>query len=294
MSKNNPYSPYFYKKYKESELEKAHKNVELITDFDKISVKSRKKQSRVYKRNKRGAIALLLIMICFFSTVLCADYFTSGVILAVFEPKTMSADAKVYYAVRIGYFSDKKTAEAYSEEVSARAAAGYVRCNENYSVIAAVYKDSDRAIQVVDRMIKSNMAATITAIEIKSFYSEFLNNSTQKKCETGLNTFDEVYDVLLEISNKLDDGRLSETDAMNEIKNLISYVNDKKNTFEYATANCAHLAVGKIGSAISLIVKRLEEIGKTDYVYLSSPVRYAYTAVIYDYHDLCNDLAKLN
>lgn len=294
MSKNNPYSPYFYKNYRESELENANKTVESSTDFEKISVKSRKKQSRLYKRNKRGAIALLLIMICFFSTVLCADYFTSGFILAVFEPKTASVETKIYYAVRIGYFSDKKTADAYSEDVSARAAAGYVRCNENYSVIAAVYKDSDRAIQVVDRMIKNNMAATITAIEIKPLYSEFLSNSMQKKCETGLNTFDEVYDVLFDISNKLDDSRLSETDAMNEIKNLISYVNDKKNTFDYATANCAHLAVGKIGSAMLLIVKRLEEIGKTDYVYLSSPVRYAYTAIIYDYHDLCNDLARLS
>lgn len=293
MSKNNPYSPYFYKNYTESKRQQTDKTAERVDDSDKTTVKLRKKQPRLHKKDKRGAIALLLIMICFFSTVLCADYFTSGLVLAAFEPKTISTDKKAYYAVRLGYFNDKKTADKYSDDISARAAAGYVRRDEYYNVIAAVYKDRDRAEKVVDRMIKNNMAATITVIEIKPLNSEFLSNSMKKTCETALNVFDEVYDALFDISNELDKNRLTEAEAMKKIESVASDVENKKNIFDTATVNYAHPAVSRISSAMTVIIKRLEETGKTDYVYLSSPVRYAYTAIVYDYYDLSDELAKL-
>jgi len=291
MSKNNPYSPYFYKAYLDAKHEQTVKNGENSTDSNEISVKIDDEPSHAHKKNKRGAVALIIIFICFISTVLCADITTSGV-LAVFVQKKDNTDSKTYYAVRLGYFSDKKTAADYSDDIAVRAAAGYIRNDGNYSVIAAVYNEKARAEKVVDRFLKNNNAATILIIEIKPFNSDYLTAEVQARCDTALNTYDNVYTALFDISNNLDNGSLSENDAKTKISELISSVKDSKDAFDNATLNCSHPAIRIISASMSLIVKRLEEIGKEDYVYLSSPVRYAYTSILYDRHDLCNDLSR--
>lgn len=292
MNKNNPYSPYFYKNYKDLQQADTDKTDGVKADSYRYQRTKSKKTSRLKNSNKRGAVALVIFMICAVSTFLCADYFTSGLVLAAFEPKVSVTDTKTYYAVRLGYFSDKKTADSYSLDIAARAAAGYIRSDNNYSVIAAVYTEKERAEKVVDRLMKGNTAATITAIEIKPFNSKYLNNSVYNNCITALETFDEVYIKLFDLSNALDKSQTNETGAKETVNNIISDVKNKKDVFDKATSTCVHPAVTKISSSLSLIIRRLEEIGKTDYVYPSSPVRYAYTAIVYDNYDLSVDLSR--
>lgn len=293
--KDDNYSVYYYGNYKKSTFKPTA--ISPKTDKKNRSKVSREKpailRSARRKSNKRGIVAALLLIVCFFATVLGVDYFSNGFVLAAFDNVEYKKSETVYFGVRLGYFSDKNTAVDFAKDVRARAGAGYICAGKNYEVIAAIYGDEAKAKSIADRFNKNNMSAEIVKIVIPPLNIQSLGADYTAVCRETLTSFDRTYNVLYALSNDLDANAITPATALLDINSLISEIVSAKQNFADKTDSFPHIAIVKITAALVVMQESVSEIINYTDRYLSAAVRHSYSAIIYSYQALASELSTL-
>ncbi len=224
---------------------------------------------------RREFIVVLAIILCFCTTLLCADYFSNGYLLADFDKNaTVSAEGAKYYAVQTGIYTDRKTAELYAKSLRSRGGAGYVMYDGVYRVVASVYTKALQAQTIAERMGKAGTDATVFSFSLSSVSDSSLSQEDRNKLISLSGYTDYCYEELYNLSNAIDAGAMTENELKARLSNLESYLLSQKEIADGIEFSTTALS---LSSAINSSVKIIKDVPSTP---SSGDIRYAYTAIL--------------
>lgn len=263
------YSQFYYK----SE-DNDQKELQVLSP-DEITYYQKKKKP---KSGKSKTIAVLGLILCFCATLLLADYFSGGYILADFDQSVNASENSSYYCVQTGMYSDLKTAELYAENVKSRGGAGYVYYDGMYRVVASVYTGALQAKTVAEKMEHVGVDSTVFSITHSPFSDNSLSAQTRDELNSLSTYADYCYQTLYNLSNELDTGKISNSDILSSLNALTTYLeNSKAKADEIEFSTTASALSSKIKGAIEIIKNVSQTVN-------SSSLRYAYCSIIFNYN----------
>ncbi|HHY83551.1 MAG TPA: SPOR domain-containing protein [Clostridiales bacterium] len=212
--------------------------------------------------------------------------------------ETLKANALTMYAIQMNAFSDKSNAEAFAQELKSKGGAGYILDDGFYRVIAIGFKNEQDAKQVREELkadgIESHVYKIATAGANMSITATRDNVSA---ISSAYELWEEKYYSLEDIILNLDKGNISSSEAYNNIKEIKTELEAKRDQLKelYDNQNNNNIVLAGLvtlyeNSCLSL--DKILSINSMDKVAISSEIKYTYVDMLMQYMDYMEQITK--
>lgn len=216
---------------------------------------------------KDNIIVVCTIVLCIMLTLALCVSFSEGGLLSVFNK--VENKSQTMWAIACKGYSDISMARQSAEMIKSRGGAGYVQSGEEIEIIYAVYKSEQDAKKVLAGL--SDKSLYLKSYDIPEGSFKWCKEDIKSAVGEALCYFDGLYDL----SNKLNESKISVEEAKIEIKVLQAQIEDIKSVFYKKTANCNEEQITqiKLGLVTSLALLDNVDFSKND-AYATASLRY--------------------
>lgn len=220
---------------------------------------------------KDNIIVVCTIVLCIMLTLALCVSFSEGGLLSVFNK--VESKSQTMWAIACKGYSDISTARQSAEMIKSRGGAGYVQSGEEIEIIYAVYKSEEDAKKVLAGL--SDKSLYLKRYEISEGSFKWCKEDVKSAVGEALCYFDVFFDGLYDLSNKLNESKISVEEAKIEIKVLQAQIEDIKSAFYQKTANCNEEQITQIKLALVTTLALLDNVdfSKND-AYATASLRY--------------------
>lgn len=220
---------------------------------------------------KDNIIVVCTIVLCIMLTLALCVSFSEGGLLSVFNK--VESKSQTMWAIACKGYSDISTARQSAEMIKSRGGAGYVQSGEEIEIIYAVYKSEEGAKKVLAGL--SDKSLYLKRYDISEGSFKWCKEDIKSAVGEALCYFDVFFDGLYDLSNKLNESKISVEDAKIEIKVLQAQIEDIKSAFYQKTANCNEEQITQIKLALVTTLALLDNVdfSKND-AYAMASLRY--------------------
>lgn len=220
---------------------------------------------------KDNIIVVCTIVLCIMLTLALCVSFSEGGLLSVFNK--VESKSQTMWAIACKGYSDISTARQSAEMIKSRGGAGYVQSGEEIEIIYAVYKSEEDAKKVLAGL--SDKSLYLKRYEISEGSFKWCKEDIKSAVGEALCYFDVFFDGLYDLSNKLNESKISVEEAKIEIKVLQAQIEDIKSAFYQKTANCNEEQITQIKLALVTTLALLDNVdfSKND-AYATASLRY--------------------
>lgn len=220
---------------------------------------------------KDNIIVVCTIVLCIMLTLALCVSFSEGGLLSVFNK--VESKSQTMWAIACKGYSDISTARQSAEMIKSRGGAGYVQSGEEIEIIYAVYKSEEDAKKVLAGL--SDKSLYLKRYDISEGSFKWCKEDIKSAVGEALCYFDVFFDGLYDLSNKLNESKISVEEAKIEIKVLQAQIEDIKSAFYKKTANYNEEQITqiKLGLVTSLALLDNVDFSKND-AYATASLRY--------------------
>lgn len=220
---------------------------------------------------KDNIIVVCTIVLCIMLTLALCVSFSEGGLLSVFNK--VESKSQTMWAIACKGYSDISTARQSAEMIKSRGGAGYVQSGDEIEIIYAVYKSEEDAKKVLAGL--SDKSLYLKRYDISEGSFKWCKEDIKSAVGEALCYFDVFFDGLYDLSNKLNESKISVEDAKIEIKVLQAQIEDIKSVFYQKTANCNEEQITQIKLALVTSLALLDNVdfSKND-AYATASLRY--------------------
>lgn len=220
---------------------------------------------------KDNIIVVCTIVLCIMLTLALCVSFSEGGLLSVFNK--VESKSQTMWAIACKGYSDISTARQSAEMIKSRGGAGYVQSGDEIEIIYAVYKSEEDAKKVLAGL--SDKSLYLKSYDIPEGSFKWCKEDVKSAVGEALCYFDVFFDGLYDLSNKLNESKISVEDAKIEIKVLQAQIEDIKSAFYKKTANYNEEQITqiKLGLVTSLALLDNVDFSKND-AYATASLRY--------------------
>lgn len=220
---------------------------------------------------KDNIIVVCTIVLCIMLTLALCVSFSEGGLLSVFNK--VESKSQTMWAIACKGYSDISTARQSAEMIKSRGGAGYVQSGEEIEIIYAVYKSEEDAKKVLAGL--SDKSLYLKRYDISEGSFKWCKEDIKSAVGEALCYFDVFFDGLYDLSNKLNESKISVEEAKIEIKVLQAQIEDIKSVFYQNTANRSEEQITqiKLGLVTSLALLDNVDFSKND-AYATASLRY--------------------
>lgn len=220
---------------------------------------------------KDNIIVVCTIVLCIMLTLALCVSFSEGGLLSVFNK--VESKSQTMWAIACKGYSDISMARQSAEMIKSRGGAGYVQSGDEIEIIYAVYKSEEDAKKVLAGL--SDKSLYLKRYEISEGSFKWCKEDIKSAVGEALCYFDVFFDGLYDLSNKLNESKISVEDAKIEIKVLQAQIEDIKSAFYQKTANCNEEQITQIKLALVTTLALLDNVdfSKND-AYATASLRY--------------------
>lgn len=220
---------------------------------------------------KDNIIVVCTIVLCIMLTLALCVSFSEGGLLSVFNK--VESKSQTMWAIACKGYSDISTARQSAEMIKSRGGAGYVQSGDEIEIIYAVYKSEEDAKKVLAGL--SDKSLYLKRYEISEGSFKWCKEDIKSAVGEALCYFDVFFDGLYDLSNKLNESKISVEDAKIEIKVLQAQIEDIKSAFYQKPANCNEEQITQIKLALVTTLALLDNVdfSKND-AYATASLRY--------------------
>lgn len=220
---------------------------------------------------KDNIIVVCTIVLCIMLTLALCVSFSEGGLLSVFNK--VESKSQTMWAIACKGYSDISTARQSAEMIKSRGGAGYVQSGEEIEIIYAVYKSEQDAKKVLAGL--SDKSLYLKRYDISEGGFKWCKEDIKSAVGEALCYFDVFFDGLYDLSNKLNESKISVEEAKIEIKVLQAQIEDIKSAFYQKTANCNEEQITQIKLALVTTLALLDNVdfSKND-AYATASLRY--------------------
>jgi hypothetical protein len=220
---------------------------------------------------KDNIIVVCTIVLCIMLTLALCVSFSEGGLLSVFSK--VESKSQTMWAIACKGYSDISTARQSAEMIKSRGGAGYVQSGDEIEIIYAVYKSEQDAKKVLAGL--SDKSLYLKRYDISEGSFKWCKEDIKSAVGEALCYFDVFFDGLYDLSNKLNESKISVEDAKIEIKVLQAQIEDIKSAFYQKTANCNEEQITQIKLALVTTLALLDNVdfSKND-AYATASLRY--------------------
>ena len=220
---------------------------------------------------KDNIIVVCTIVLCIMLTLALCVSFSEGGLLSVFNK--VESKSQTMWAIACKGYSDISTARQSAEMIKSRGGAGYVQSGDEIEIIYAVYKSEEDAKKVLAGL--SDKSLYLKRYDISEGSFKWCKEDIKSAVGEALCYFDVFFDGLYDLSNKLNESKISVEDAKIEIKVLQAQIEDIKSVFYQKTANCNEEQITQIKLALVTTLALLDNVdfSKND-AYATASLRY--------------------
>lgn len=220
---------------------------------------------------KDNIIVVCTIVLCIMLTLALCVSFSEGGLLSVFNK--VESKSQTMWAIACKGYSDISTARQSAEMIKSRGGAGYVQSGDEIEIIYAVYKSEEDAKKVLAGL--SDKSLYLKRYDISEDSFKWCKEDIKSAVGEALCYFDVFFDGLYDLSNKLNESKISVEEAKIEIKVLQAQIEDIKSAFYQKTANCNEEQITQIKLALVTTLALLDNVdfSKND-AYATASLRY--------------------
>ena len=220
---------------------------------------------------KDNIIVVCTIVLCIMLTLALCVSFSEGGLLSVFNK--VESKSQTIWAIACKGYSDMSTARQSAEMIKSRGGAGYVQSGDEIEIVYAVYKSEQDANKVLAGL--SDKSLYLKRYDVSEGSFKWCKADMKSAVEEALCYFDVFFDGLYDLSNKLNESKISVEDAKIEIKVLKAQIEDIKSAFYQKTANCDEEQITQIKLALVTSLALLDNVdfSKND-AYATASLRY--------------------
>lgn len=220
---------------------------------------------------KDNIIVVCTIVLCIMLTLALCVSFSEGGLLSVFNK--VESKSQTMWAIACKGYSDISTARQSAEMIKSRGGAGYVQSGDEIEIIYAVYKSEEDAKKVLAGL--SDKSLYLKRYDISEGSFKWCKEDVKSAVGEALCYFDVFFDGLYDLSNKLNESKISVEEAKIEIKVLQAQIEDIKSAFYQKTANCNEEQITQIKLALVTTLALLDNVdfSKND-AYATASLRY--------------------
>lgn len=220
---------------------------------------------------KDNIIVVCTIVLCIMLTLALCVSFSEGGLLSVFNK--VESKLQTMWAIACKGYSDISTARQSAEMIKSRGGAGYVQNGDEIEIIYAVYKSEEDAKKVLAGL--SDKSLYLKRYDISEGSFKWCKEDIKSAVGEALCYFDVFFDGLYDLSNKLNESKISVEEAKIEIKVLQAQIEDIKSAFYHKTANYNEEQITqiKLGLVTSLALLDNVDFSKND-AYATASLRY--------------------
>lgn len=220
---------------------------------------------------KDNIIVVCTIVLCIMLTLALCVSFSDGGLLSVFNK--VESKSQTMWAIACKGYSDISMARQSAEMIKSRGGAGYMQSGEEIEIIYAVYKSEEDAKKVLAGL--SDKSLYLKRYEISEGSFKWCKEDVKSAVGEALCYFDVFFDGLYDLSNKLNESKISVEEAKIEIKVLQAQIEDIKSAFYKKIANCNEEQITqiKLGLVTSLALLDNVDFSKND-AYATASLRY--------------------
>ena len=198
---------------------------------------------------------------------------------------------KTFYAVCVGGYDDMTLARNSAELIKSRGGAGYVLSDsgaDKIEIVFAVYKDENSANSVLNAL--DDRAAYIKKITVKESDYSWCEGATKTAVKNAMTYFDIAYDLLFDVSSKLNDNGMTVNDAKIKIKVLYNQIEDIKSEFYKNTQGQDKSQITEIKLALITALALLDNVEYGSIAKTCSSIRYQIVQLVLCYNALCDSI----
>lgn len=220
---------------------------------------------------KDNIIVVCTIVLCIMLTLALCVSFSEGGLLSVFNK--VESKSQTMWAIACKGYSDISMARQSAEMIKSRGGAGYVQSGDEIEIIYAVYKSEEDAKKVLAGL--SDKSLYLKRYDISEGSFKWCKEDVKSAVGEALCYFDVFFDGLYDLSNKLNESKISVEEAKIEIKVLQAQIEDIKSAFYQKTANCNEEQITQIKLALVTTLALLDNVdfSKND-AYATASLRY--------------------
>lgn len=234
---------------------------------------------------KDNIIVVCTIVLCIMLTLALCVSFSEGGLLSVFNK--VESKSQTMWAIACKGYSDISMARQSAEMIKSRGGAGYVQSGEEIEIIYAVYKSEEDAKKVLAGL--SDKSLYLNRYDISEGSFKWCKEDIKSAVGEALCYFDVFFDGLYDLSNKLNESKISVEEAKIEIKVLRAQIEDIKSVFYQNTANRSEEQITQIKLALVTSLALLDNIDFSKNVALvTSSIRYQLVQLVLCRQSLMN------
>ena len=234
---------------------------------------------------KDNIIVVCTIVLCIMLTLALCVSFSEGGLLSVFNK--VESKSQTMWAIACKGYSDISIARQSAEMIKSRGGAGYVQSGEEIEIIYAVYKSEQDAKKVLAGL--SDKSLYLKRYDISEGSFKWCKEDIKSAVGGALCYFDVFFDGLYDLSNKLNESKISVEEAKIEIKVLQAQIKDIKSVFYQNTANRSEEQITQIKLALVTTLALLDNIDFSKNVALvTSSIRYQLVQLVLCRQSLMN------
>ncbi|MGN1227967.1 MAG: SPOR domain-containing protein [Christensenellales bacterium] len=179
-------------------------------DAEVYGVAYKFKKSKIPFGKKRKLLFPFMFIFLFIAICAMGSGLVSGIVNVSSnnQSEALKLQSINYYAVNTGSFSSVELASDVASRIKQLGGAGYVyNHNGEYNVLLYVYKAQDDAISVSQKVTEQGFTTNIIAFNCNAKNYDFkLSSEDSLTFQSVINSFDEIYQSLYNISNNYDNG----------------------------------------------------------------------------------------
>lgn len=238
--------------------------------------------------------SIVCVAVCVFIAQFFASVLTVGSLQVSSTANNSLSEFKVY-AVSLGNYSTKSSAQSVASTYKQRNAAGYViEANGSYHVIASAYEKENDAKLVQDNLVQENITTQIIVLTFNEVELQNVSSTAQEKIFVeSLGVFKTVYLDLYDISVSLDTNVIDITKARIEIIAVKANVEEKLESIKRGTTSVDGMYYQIIKNKYNEIINMLTDLKNYEEesgIVLSAKIKYAYIDVLQTAKDLISAL----
>lgn len=220
---------------------------------------------------KDNIIVVCTIVLCIMLTLALCVSFSEGGLLSVFNK--VESKSQTMWAIACKGYSDISTARQSAEMIKSRGGAGYVQSGDEIEIIYAVYKSEEDAKKVLAGL--SDKSLYLKRYDISEGSFKWCKEDIKSAVGEALCYFDVFFDGLYDLSNKLNESKISVEEAKIEIKVLQAQIEDIKSAFYQNTANRSEEQITQIKLGLVTSLALLDNVDFSKNVaYATASLRY--------------------
>lgn len=240
---------------------------------------------------KNKFFVLVFSVVCVGLCVVVAGLLSSVITVSGGSVSAGSFSGFKVFAISLGEFTSKSSAETIAQQTSQRGGAGFVYETDNlYYVLASAYEEENDARLVQKNLSESGISSKIIEIEIPQPEFSGISSEEQKKSFlSALSQIKSAFVKLYDISISLDTGATDETKAKIEViatNGDLEVAHKKISRGESAVDGIYYQQISNTFNEIEDILNELKDYENISGVSLSSKIKFGYISIIEKVADL--------